>query len=289
MTVNFLAHPMVRICAAACTFWAATPALARTVNVNQANLVQSLAAAQPGDTLVLAPGGYGVIAVPRKTWLTPITIDARAASMTGVVIFKASGVNWTGGTIIGTTLGISISNSDHVNVTSANVSGAIKGIVVNNSTDVKILRNKLHDLRSDGIDVIGQRVLVEGNTVTDMHPAPGDHPDGVQIFSANNVRTSDVTVRGNTISGMMQGIFARSPDLGLSNLVVTGNKILIGYGNGIVMLDTHNSVATGNNVKSNTLGQFDKANMRVEGVNNVACGNVVPDVPKTPPAQACRL
>ncbi|CAM3239768.1 hypothetical protein SPAN111604_12670 [Sphingomonas antarctica] len=287
MSVTHKTRTLVRACVLACAFIAAAPAAARSIAVNQSTLVQGMNAAQPGDTIVLAPGGYGVIAVPRKVWQQPITIDARAASMTGIVMFKVSGVNWTGGTIIGSLLGISISNSDRVNITGADVSGAIKGIVVNNSSDIKLLRNKLHALRSDGIDVVGQRVLVEGNTITDMRPVAGDHPDGIQIWSANDEQTRDITVRGNSITGASQGIFARAPALGLSNLVVTGNKVFVDYGNGIVLLDTKDSIATGNSVKSTTNGQFDKANMRVEGYNNMACSNVVPDVPKAPAAQVC--
>ncbi len=265
----------------------ASPAAARTFTANQGNLTQTLNAMGPGDTVVLAPGGYGVVAVPRKTWQTPINIDARAASLTGIVLFKVAGVSWTGGTVIGSMYGVSIADSARVSVSGVDVSGAARGIVVNESTDVKILKNKLHHLRTDGIDIVGQRVLVEGNVISDMNPLPGDHPDGIQMWSANDEQTRDITVRGNTITGAMQGIFARSPALGLSNLNVTGNKVLVDYPNGIVLVDTQRSTATGNAVRSIAGPKVVKANMRVEGANNTACGNAVPDVPKAIAAQAC--
>jgi nitrous oxidase accessory protein NosD len=265
----------------------AAPAAARSWIVDQTNIVSAMNSAGPGDTITLVPGGYGVVSLPRKTWQTPITIDARAATVSGVVFFKASGVNWVGGSIIGSVYAVSIQFSSHINVSNADISGAIRGIVINGSSDLKIQRNKLHDLRSDGIDVIGQRVLIEGNTILSMSPIPGDHPDGIQLWSANNEQTSDITIRGNTITGSMQGIFGRAPALGMSNLVVTGNKVYVDYANGIVLGDTTDSIVTGNSVKSTTLGQFDKANMRVEGANNMACGNVVPDVPKAIANQPC--
>lgn len=265
----------------------AAPVAAKTFNADQSNLTKTLNAMGPGDTVILAPGGYGVVAVPRKSWQTPINIDARAASLAGVVLFKVAGVNWTGGTVVGTMYGVSVSDSTRVSVSGVDVSGAARGIVINDSTDVKILKNRLHHLRTDGIDIVGQRVLVEGNIISDMNPILGDHPDGVQMWSSDQ-QTRDIIVRNNTITGKMQGIFARSTTLGLRNLTVTGNKVLVDYPNGVVLLNTQASKATGNSVKSISGAKVVKANMRVEGgADNVACGNTVPDVPRAPAAQAC--
>jgi nitrous oxidase accessory protein NosD len=265
----------------------AVPVGAKTFTVTQANIAQTLNAAAPGDHIVLSPGGYGVVVVPRKSWQTPITIDARAATMSGIVMFKVAGVTWSGGTVIGTGYGVSIADSARVSVSGVDISGAVRGIVINDSNDVKILKNKLHHLRTDGIDVVGQRVLVEGNVISDMLPIEGDHPDGIQVWSANDEQSRDITIRGNTITGNMQGIFARSPALGLSNLSVTGNKALVNYPNAIVVLDAKDSVVKGNTVKSLVGPKVMKANMRVEGVNNTACGNAVPDVPNALPARVC--
>jgi nitrous oxidase accessory protein NosD len=286
MTTHSRLHTFVRLVPFAAVAFA-MPAAAKTVQINQSTIVQAMAQAQPGDTLVLAAGGYGTVALPRKSWQTPITIDARAAQLSGVVFFKTAGVTWLGGRIVGTGYGVSIRDSDRITVKSTEISDAVRGIVINNGTDIKIQSNKLHDLQTDGIDVVGQRILVEGNVITDMKPVAGDHPDGIQIWSANDEQTTDVTVRNNTVTGMSQGIFARSTVLGLRKIVITGNKTTIAYGNGIVLLNAQDSTATGNTVKS-VAARLAKANMRIEGINNVNCGNVVPDVPTALANLPCR-
>jgi nitrous oxidase accessory protein NosD len=277
------ARAVVRACVLMCLAMAA-PAVARTTFVTQGSIAGALNVAAPGDTIILLPGGYGVVALPRKSWQTPINIDARAATMSGVVFFKTGGVNWTGGTIIGTGYGVSISNSERISVSATDVSGGTRGIVINNSTDVKVLRNKLHGLRTDGVDIVGQRILVEGNQIWDMSPAPADHPDGIQMWNATGSQTRDVTIRGNIITGAMQGIFGRSTGVPLSNIVVTGNRVTVDYPNGIVVTNTEDSIITGNVVRSQ--GSF-KVNLRVDGANLMACGNTVPDVPKAYGAQSC--
>ena len=281
------ARRLARLALATSALASVAPACAKTIAVTQANLAASLANAQPGDLLALAPGGYGVVTVPRKVWKNPIVIDASKATLAGIVIYRASGVTWKGGTVIGSIYGVSIRESSNVTVIGADISAALRGVVVNESTDIKLQKNKLHHLRSDGIDIVGQNILVEGNVISDIMPAADDHPDGVQIWSVAAMPSQNIIVRGNTITGNMQGIFARTPVIGVKKLTVTGNRVTVSYPNAIVLLDATNSVATGNVVKSPSNGIHSKANMRVEGVGNVACGNAVPDVPKAAPAAPC--
>lgn len=265
----------------------ADPAVARTVSATQATLVKTLAAAQPGDTIVLAAGGYGVIALPKKVWLQPVTIDARKAEMTGIVIRNVSGVNWLGGTVIGTVYGVTVVDASRITISGVDISAAKRGMVIGGSaSDVMVQKNNLHGLQTDGIDVAGVRITLENNTITDMRPVLGDHPDGIQIASSATLQTRDITIRGNTIVGDMQGIFGRAPGLGISNVTVTGNKVTVSAPNGIVLLDSTSGVATGNTVKRIPGGK-NKANMRAEGGRNTICGNVVPDVPKAPANQPC--
>lgn len=265
----------------------ASPALARTFNADQGNLTKTLNAMGPGDTVVLSPGGYGVVVVPRKSWQTPINVDARAASLTGVVMYKVAGVNWNGGTVIGTTYGVSIRASQRITVANMDISAAVRGIVINQGTDIKIQKNKMHNLRTDGVDIVGRNVLVENNTVTDMHPNAVDHPDGYQVWSTEEFISSDITIRNNVASGNMQGVFARAGGLRIDRLTVTGNQIATMWGNGIALLDSHDSVAKGNTVRR-APGSRWKANFRVEGKGNTACGNIAPDVPKAVAVQPCK-
>ncbi len=265
---------------------AVQPAAARTVAVTQANLVQSFNNAQPGDHLVLAPGGYGLVVLPRKVWAQAITVDARSAAMTGIVMRYTSGVEWSGGTIVGTSYGVSIRDSQRITIANMNISGAQRGIVINGSTDIKIQKNKLYGLQTDGVDVVGANVLVENNTITDMHPVAEDHPDGIQVWSTAEFRSRDIIIRNNTIIGNMQGVFARAAGIGMDRLTVVGNKVTTMWGNGIALLDAYDSVAKGNTVHAATGSRY-KANMRVEGARNVTCANIVPDVPRAAAALPC--
>ena len=282
MTVLHTGFRAASVCAVVCS----VSAPAKTIIVNQANWTKAISAAAPGDKIVLSPGGYGVINVPRKNWLTPITIDASSAVMSGVVMLGVSGVTWIGGTVIGSIYGISIRNSSRISITGVDISLAQRGIVINSSDDIRIIKNRLHHLRTDGVDIVGQRVVVEGNIISNMLPVVGDHPDGIQMWSTADYKTRDVTVRANVVSGAMQGIYGSAPGVGLENIRVTGNKVTVTYGNGIVLGDATGTIATGNIVQSPT-GAKNKANMRILGSYNLACGNTVPDVPQADAARPC--
>ena len=52
--------------------------------------------------------------------------------------------------------------------------------------------NEITNGDSDAFQGGGDGILIEGNWVHDMHPAPGAHPDGIQLANTKNL-----TVRGN--------------------------------------------------------------------------------------------
>ena len=144
-------------------------------------------------------------------------------------------------------------------------------------TDLMIERNTFHDLRSDG--VAGgdgcARITIRGNTFTDFHPQPGDHPDAIQIWTAKAVApTTDITIEDNVIlrgqGGAVQGVFLGDESAGkypyqrvriIGNLLAgTGtNGIAVGGGDDILIADnTVAGVGTGNDV----------SRIRVQGVTN---------------------
>ena len=51
-----------------------------------------LRGAKAGDTVVLSPGGYGVVTIKARAWPRPLTLDAHAARLTGIVLIEVDGL-----------------------------------------------------------------------------------------------------------------------------------------------------------------------------------------------------
>ena len=258
-----------------------------TLSANPTTIQAVLNKAKPGDRIVLTKASYPTVKFPSKTWAPqPLFVDASRAQIVSIVAHRVSGVIISGGAISGPdTYGIGLRDSSRISILNMDISNVWRGIVVGPATDVLIRGNNLHALRVDGIDVIGQRIVIDRNTIRDFKPIEGDHPDGIQLWSVK-IPTEDVRIVGNTITGKMQGIFGRTPGIGLVRIFVQGNVVRNSYPNGIVLMDATDSVVTGNDVR--WLGDKPgKSNMRVEGARNRACGNTVFDVPKALVAGRC--
>lgn len=108
---------------------------------------------------------------------------------------------------------------------------------------VTVANNYIHDIRTDGVRGGGNSdLVVTKNTFTDFHPAVGDHPDAVQLWTTNtNASVSNITITDNLVvrgqGAQMQGIFIRdvSGSLPFQNVTITGNMITGGLYNGIAV------------------------------------------------------
>ncbi|NJS14111.1 MAG: hypothetical protein HC788_05205, partial [Sphingopyxis sp.] len=201
-----------------------------------------------------------------------------------------------------------------INVRKMTITGTMRGIVVRQSQGVGLYQNKLTGLRSDGVNIAeSQRVVVEGNSCANFNPiaalydadgtkiVDGDHPDCVQAWSrSTSAPTADVVIRGNSMTGHMQGIFFGNHirdgvgDGGFDRIVVENNYMNISRPNGIYMTDArtvrivNNEVQTipGSTMKAGTY--VVRSNIKsIRNINIIACGNIVGAQPTSFGTQPC--
>ena len=164
------------------------------------------------------------------------------------------GVSQQANVLIGSYAGV---RSQRIRVENVDFVGTWKGVGFGGVDDGQILNNRFTGVISDAINVANaQRVRVEGNDARNFAtPNYGDHPDGIQVFtSAGLGATTDILIRGNTISGQFgQGVFVQNPGaVYLARITIEGNTIEAGLVRG-VSLDT---TAQASVVRSNAVSTW---------------------------------
>ena len=138
------------------------------------------------------------------------------------------------------------------------VSNFVRGAIMGGGDRLTLCGNSFRKMRSDGIDLGGVvDTLVQANRFTDFYQYGQDHPDAIQAWNDNGVRTMEnVTIRGNVIlrgpGDVIQAIFIQSntPAFPNRNFVIDHNLIYQGHIHGISIADTqgvlidHNTVLT---------------------------------------------
>jgi hypothetical protein len=238
------------------------------IHADPDTLQEKLLTAHGGTHIVLAPGQYGNVTFPRKTFAPALTIDAAQAQFTGILMRGVGGVTVAGGTLIGPreqTTGFAVDGSNHIAIRGMRISGPRIGIGVSRSQDILLEHNIFDGARSDGINVAGvQRVKILYNECRNFDPIraqydaagklvrDGDHPDCIQGWSIpGQPPTSDVTIIGNSGRGLMQGIwFGNGGQGGLDRMLVRDNRFELEAFNGIVLTEARDSEISGNTVRT---------------------------------------
>ena len=302
--VNFLPAIAVAALAASCV-----PVSARTVTPS--TLVSALAEARGGETLTLEAGDYGVVKLPQRAFFPKLTVDSRAARVSGWVIHNAIGVEIDGGVVTGEAqrYAVSIRAAKAVRIANMRIGGAVRGIVVAGSEGVVLVGNTLDSLVSDGINIVDSRqVRVEGNSCGNFSPtaskfengvkiSEGHHPDCIQAWSVQGkTPLSDIAIVNNTGEGRMQGVFFGNGTWGgVDRLEVRGNRFRLAMPNGIVVTNARGAVVRDNVLETiqGTIIQGRrpfavKTKLLVEGTDLNVCGNKVTSVPNSQGTQKCR-
>lgn len=265
----------------------ASPALAGTITASSTDAAwTAVKTGKPGDVVLLTADVKGILELDNFNVSAPgITIQpapGAAVVLTGIIAKTSQGLNFSGldvqltptqqyGVYLGTCSRITLSGMTIHQALGTDLSGA--GIFIRGCTDVAVTNsqlnhlgsaagflesqrltftgNALSDIQTDGIFGEASHVLVASNTITDFHPAPGDHPDAIQLWgSATGSLSDDVIVRDNTItrgSGeVVQGIFFENS----SNVSITGNAMLGTMYNGIALSNVRTAKVAGNFVQS---------------------------------------
>jgi hypothetical protein len=222
-----------------------------------ATLPSRLAAAGPGDTLLLAEGDYGLVTFKNRQFAPALRIEA-GKSRLQLHIIASSGITVTGGVmsapgIVGPpSYAALVRFSGQISFTNVTFAPSMLALMIDRSTDVVVKGGTITGMGVDGIDIAAaQRVLVDGVTCQDFKPIKDAHPDCVQLWSKQQYpATADVTVQNVVSSGDMQGVTAfNHPDQGdpgFDRIRFINNRVDGSYPQGVALYDARDSVVTGN-------------------------------------------
>lgn len=170
-----------------------------------------------GSTITVAaddPGSGAAYLTGRQCQAgSPITIDLAGHKLTGPLRFRSvAGVYVKGGGSISTGYGVQFLRSRFVTIADMVMTGVKNGVVIDQTSDFKVLRITCRQFTTDCVDIgNGSNTgLISGVGCLDPRPlSPATHPDCIQLFSRAQYRpTGNITIQGNTASGLSQGFFA---------------------------------------------------------------------------------
>lgn len=282
---------------------------AAVVAATPATLPGVLSRARGGDVIRLADGDYATVKIDDRRFSPRLEIAAGRARVAGVVINKAEGVTWRGGSLSapgGVARGrsgyaVSIFGSRAVTVREAAIGDAARGIVMGDAQDILIAGNRLVGFTIDGINIgsNSNHITIDGNFCESF--ATGEaHPDCIQGWSRAGRPVSDIVVTNNTTRGIVQGIFfgniqtrkardgsENGGDPGYDRIRIEHNIVEVKLPNGIVTFDCRDCVIRYNRVSS-LPGANRRAKVLAVRGNAIACGNTVANLARLTAVQPCK-
>ena len=164
-----------------------------------------------------------------------------------------------------------IRSSSDVSITDSEFQQLHTAIAHLDDSHINFSGNSFHDIGMDAIRGGGSSyVTISGNTFRDFYPKDGEHPDVIQFWTVNTTASAhDITVSDNLFirgaGSVAQGVFfGNEAHLPYQHVVISGNYILGGMYNGIIV-----SQASDVTVKGNVIAGFSdmKSWIRLDGVN----------------------
>lgn len=275
----------------------------------------ALDCAKPGAVIRLLEGHYGTVMVrdPKSAGVVVRSADlARPARFSGMTVIGAQGLTLADlrfdGPITGQRYALFVRDSRNVAIEGVRFSGhedqargaIVAAVMLRQSSDlvvsgshfekfqhglamldverVRIHDNRFERLRTDGVRGGGvSDLVVEENVFTGFVPQPGDHPDGIQLWSTRqDTPGRNVVIRHNLVyrgaGAPTQGIFVRDTfgKLPFENVSITGNMVVGGLYNGISL-----SGAVGGEIADNeVLPAPDRdSRVRIENARGVSVRN----------------
>jgi parallel beta-helix repeat protein len=191
--------------------------------------------------------------------------------------------------------GLAIIGSNNVTVDTSEIKTFFRGIIVSDSSNVNIVKNDIHAIRSDGVDIAQvQKILLEGNYIHDFRGAPGstDHSDFIQLFTTGATKaTTDVTIKNNTLDigqgSWTESIFIRNElvDQGQAgtsmyykNIVIENNTISNNHTHGITVGETDGLIVRNNILISAQLNTANPSNALYVKQFGATNGIMVPQI-----------
>lgn len=149
-----------------------------------------------------------------------------------------------------------VRGSRNVTVSNSRFSHMWHGLEMLDVDGFHAIGNDFSNMRTDGIrGGNSSNIEIAYNVMTDFFPAPGDHPDGIQLWALPRTTTMDniaihdnLVVRGRGAS--TQGIFIRDVrnKFAFRNMTIRRNLIMGGLGNGIAVNSADGALIDDNQV-----------------------------------------
>ncbi len=285
------------ICASA--LLSAGPAFAANITATPATYWTAIKTAKGGDVVTFAPGDYGAISLRLFSYASPVVIVASSGVVvSSLVLDTDTNMTWRGFEVTGLYSGagviasgganirfenfhvhgsaggsgFSLRNANAFAIVNSEIDHLGSGIGYTDGTGVTITGNNLHDLQADGILGSANSVLIDGNSVRDFTPTPGEHPDGIQWYgTAATPNPTGIMITNNVVQrgsgSVIQCIFGEQG----TNITIRGNGCLGTMYNGISVSHGANVVVDANFVQ----GFADMASQLVfrDGSSNVSVTN----------------
>ena len=288
---------------------------AATLTATPATIGGVLVRARGGDVLKLAPGTYEGLAPKAWTFSPGLTITSadpsHPAVLTNFDAHNIKGVTFSNLDLLAkgpAYFAFQIFDSTDVHFDRVNVHGVVdegrprndaEGIRFSGGSTVSVTNSEFHDLKrafaigdTEGVTVSGNRahdlrvtgfmfggatthITVTDNTVWNIRPMPGDHPDAIQFLTAGSkAPATDILVARNVVfrgdGSATQGIFFRDQvgTLPFERVTIADNLVVgTGY-NGILVMGAKDLAITGNELVSNP-GSANNTWLRVETAQGV--------------------
>ena len=311
----------------ACLLAGAFPAMANAAvwNATSSNLNSIFTSAQSGDTINLS-GSFGATWLMNRTFAARLTINATNAVFTDtltidkvtgmtiiggkfgsptepmrstrtVIVQNSNGVKLQSQTFIGNgkvafgaaSQGVMVRYSNNVQVSAGTFSNFLVGLAIISSTNIKADSSRFSGMTSDGINIIDSRfVTATANTCSASIPAPGAHPDCIQLWSiAGNPVQSDIALLRNIANGATQGFTSfNADDGGGLRISMIGNIVTTSFPQGVACYNCSNSIFSDNILKTVPGSLYQTSINIVGGTNNIITNNNVTAYRYTPTGQA---
>ena len=168
------------------------------------------------------------------------------------------------GNVLGLPVGkaIYIENSQNITVTGNDIATFAKGIVFATSSDITITGNDIHDLRTTPISgSVTSDLVISGNHTWNSTPwnfgGDGDHGDRIHIWT-DKTTISGLVITDNLLEqgdgAPMLGIYLddNGKGLGYADAVISGNTLIDGAGEGVLLENVSGTVSDNTLIWSGT-------------------------------------
>ena len=148
--------------------------------------------------------------------------------------------------------GINFATSTNSSITNSDISMFAKGVVLAGGHDLLIDGNNIHNLRTTPISgTVDSNLTISNNHTWDSNPwrfGANDHGDRIHIWT-NGVAITGLVIANNYLDqgagAPMLGIYLddNNAGLGFINVVITGNTLIDGQGQGVLLEHTSGTVS----------------------------------------------